>query len=413
MVKNFKDISFSSFEALVDILSDCTDSFLFLLDVENNSVFISEQAGAIFDLPGKKFHHATDILLRLVAKEDQSLFSNELDDVISGKKDNFNLNYRALTKSHNSTWINLRGKIVCFGEEKKSILVGRIEIIDDIMQLDDVSKLPTEVQLRKDFDKVYKQKEKLSGFIMKIDVDKMGEINERHGTRVGDFILSMISDSVKRSIKNFGVAYKINSDEFICMNLKGATAVDASLFYQNLKRSLAEAEQRIDYEEVFTVSAGAVAFFKDSVQLDDLLKKANFTVSVAKEKGGNNLSMFNATDYSKHQRDLKLQEKLRLAIKNNYEEYENKDVCVAGRLLSKRGKGKVSFMDLYDRSGKIQIFAKFDDLGEEEYGFLKKWDIGDIVEVKGFVFKTQMGEISILHGSEVCNIILRYTLGRF
>ena len=82
-------------------------------------------------------------------------------------------------------------------------------------------------------------------------------------------------------------------------------------------------------------------------------------------------------------------------IKNNYEEYENKDVCVAGRLLSKRGKGKVSFMDLYDRSGKIQIFAKFDDLGEDEYGYLKKWDIGDIVEVKGFVFKTQMGEISV------------------
>ena len=51
-------------------------------------------------------------------------------------------------------------------------------------------------------------------------------------------------------------------------------------------------------------------------------------------------------------------------------------------------------MDLWDRSGKIQIFAKFDDLGEEEYGFLKKWDIGDIVEVKGFVFKTQMGEIT-------------------
>ncbi len=82
-------------------------------------------------------------------------------------------------------------------------------------------------------------------------------------------------------------------------------------------------------------------------------------------------------------------------IKNNFEEYENKDVCVAGRLLSKRGKGKVSFMDLHDRTGKIQIFAKFDDLGEEEYGFLKKWDIGDIVEVKGFVFKTQMGEISV------------------
>ena len=87
-------------------------------------------------------------------------------------------------------------------------------------------------------------------------------------------------------------------------------------------------------------------------------------------------------------------------VKEKFEEYENKDVCVAGRIMSKRGKGKVSFLDLHDKSGKIQIFAKFDDLGEEEYGFLKKWDIGDIVEVKGFVFKTKMGEISI-HAKEV------------
>ncbi len=82
-------------------------------------------------------------------------------------------------------------------------------------------------------------------------------------------------------------------------------------------------------------------------------------------------------------------------ILENFETLEGKDVCVAGRIMSKRGKGKVMFMDLHDRDGKIQIFAKFDDLGEEVYKGLKKWDIGDIMEVKGFVFKTQMGEISI------------------
>jgi lysyl-tRNA synthetase class 2 len=83
-----------------------------------------------------------------------------------------------------------------------------------------------------------------------------------------------------------------------------------------------------------------------------------------------------------------------------FEELDGKNVCVAGRIMSKRGKGKVSFLDLHDRSGKIQIFAKRDDLGEDEYAILKRWDIGDIVEVKGFVFKTQMGEISI-HALEV------------
>ncbi|MGN0488766.1 MAG: lysine--tRNA ligase [Ruminococcus sp.] len=87
-------------------------------------------------------------------------------------------------------------------------------------------------------------------------------------------------------------------------------------------------------------------------------------------------------------------------IAQRFDELEEKNVCVAGRIMSKRGKGKVSFLDLHDRSGKIQIFAKRDDLGEDEYAILKRWDIGDIVEVKGFVFKTQMGEISI-HALEV------------
>ena len=82
-----------------------------------------------------------------------------------------------------------------------------------------------------------------------------------------------------------------------------------------------------------------------------------------------------------------------------FDELENQDVCIAGRVMSKRGKGKVSFLDVHDITGKMQIFAKFDDLGEESYNLLKKWDIGDIVEIKGFVFKTKVGEISV-HAKE-------------
>ncbi len=82
-------------------------------------------------------------------------------------------------------------------------------------------------------------------------------------------------------------------------------------------------------------------------------------------------------------------------ITADFDRLENADVCIAGRVMSKRGKGKVSFLDIHDKTGKMQVFAKFDDLGEENYNLLKKWDIGDIVEVKGFVFKTKVGEISV------------------
>ena len=80
-------------------------------------------------------------------------------------------------------------------------------------------------------------------------------------------------------------------------------------------------------------------------------------------------------------------------IESNFEVYEEKTVSVAGRILAKRGHGKVIFMDLQDSKGRIQLFAKKDLL--ENFDDVKKLDIGDIVGVKGEVFKTQMGEISI------------------
>ena len=87
-------------------------------------------------------------------------------------------------------------------------------------------------------------------------------------------------------------------------------------------------------------------------------------------------------------------------IIENFDENEEKTVSVAGRIMSKRGKGKVAFIDIHDRSGKIQIFAKIDDLGEDVYKGLLKWDIGDVIGVEGFVFKTKVGEISI-HAKKV------------
>lgn len=82
-------------------------------------------------------------------------------------------------------------------------------------------------------------------------------------------------------------------------------------------------------------------------------------------------------------------------IINSFEELDGTAVSIAGRLMAKRGMGKSSFCDLHDRYGKIQLFFRINDLGEEAYDEFKKLDIGDIIGVKGTVFKTRMGEISV------------------
>lgn len=82
-------------------------------------------------------------------------------------------------------------------------------------------------------------------------------------------------------------------------------------------------------------------------------------------------------------------------INEKFEEYEGKDVKIAGRLMSKRGQGKVGFYDLMDSTDKIQLFIKKDIVGEEEYALIKSYDIGDILGIEGEVFKTQRGQISV------------------
>ncbi|MBS5965449.1 MAG: lysine--tRNA ligase [Finegoldia magna] len=82
-------------------------------------------------------------------------------------------------------------------------------------------------------------------------------------------------------------------------------------------------------------------------------------------------------------------------ILDNFDEFDEKEVKIAGRIMSKRGHGKVNFMDLQDSVGRIQLFNKVNELGEENYAKVKNMDIGDIVGVEGTIFKTQSGEISI------------------
>ena len=88
------------------------------------------------------------------------------------------------------------------------------------------------------------------------------------------------------------------------------------------------------------------------------------------------------------------------AIVRDYDALENTEVTIAGRLMSRRVMGKAAFAHLLDRAGEIQIYVKRDDVGEDAYKDFKDWDIGDMLGVKGFVFKTKTGEISV-HAKEL------------
>lgn len=87
-------------------------------------------------------------------------------------------------------------------------------------------------------------------------------------------------------------------------------------------------------------------------------------------------------------------------IKADFEALEEKEVTIAGRIMTWRDMGKANFIDVQDRNGRIQTYVRMNDIGEDKFKEFKTWDLGDIVEVKGFVFKTRTGEISV-HAQEI------------
>ena len=87
-------------------------------------------------------------------------------------------------------------------------------------------------------------------------------------------------------------------------------------------------------------------------------------------------------------------------IKANFDKLEEKEVIIAGRIMTWRDMGKANFIDVQDRNGRIQAYVRMNDIGEDKFKEFKSWDLGDIVEVKGFVFKTRTGEISV-HAQEI------------
>ena len=122
----------------------------------------------------------------------------------------------------------------------------------------------------------------------------------------------------------------------------------------------------------------------NELQLSDLLQVRRDKLQELQESGRDpfQITKFDVTHKSQQVRD-------------NYSELEGKRVVVAGRIMSKRGMGKVCFCHIADLQGQIQLFVKKDMLGEDEYAIFKKYDIGDIVGAEGEVFTTQTGEVSI------------------
>jgi lysyl-tRNA synthetase class 2 len=140
------------------------------------------------------------------------------------------------------------------------------------------------------------------------------------------------------------------------------------------------AEKQLTKEEIKQRKLEA----KQEAEMNNLIKERRQKLSTLQEEGKDPFDVY------KVERTHTTQQ-----IKESYEELEDKDVTIAGRLMSKRVHGKAGFSDVHDRYGKMQLYIKIDNVGEEKLKEYKTFDIGDFVSITGTVFKTKTEEVTI------------------
>ncbi len=322
MSYDLENLNLKQLEGIIHILNQCSDSFIYIFNLTDDVYYISAAVKNTFNFSGERIENATHELMKIVFEEDRSILMADLDALRTGLKAEHNLEYRWTNKLGKPVWISCRGRIVPNFANEKRILIGTVSITEEEDRADLLTGLSTEAQLRTDFANFWTKNQCVSGFLLKVDIDNIRTINEQYGVLTGDAIISKIGDCCRKVCSGIAKAYKLASDEFICMNLTGKSAPIAQKLFEDLRREISETDNGLDYDVMFTISGGAVAFMKESSQLDALLKKVNYTVSVAKNGGGNRLVTFNAGDYSKHLRNLDFQEKLRESIRNNFSGFE-------------------------------------------------------------------------------------------
>lgn len=320
MEENTSDI-FKSQNFSASIKESGLNDFIFLIDLKEDTCSISEECVKFIKFPSANFSNAIQTLTSIVHVDDQKLFTDCIEDLKKDSKTpkDFALECRMQATSGSYALVFLRAKYTPL-PNGQAILTGTLCL--KARQKDDVTGLPLEAQMVSDYNDVRRAQGSVSGFILAIRIEGLEHINASLGLEAGDKIFNVVAKTCIQTKDEQTLAYRISGNKIALLNVGGGTATDAQTLYQSLKRRISDIEFDLDYSVVFTISAGIVAFINDISELKDLIKKADFSLSMGKKSGKNNLYFFNNSEYSKHVNRLDLRDKLRDSVKNNFSGFE-------------------------------------------------------------------------------------------
>ena len=362
-------------EVLLEIIAECMDDYLYVLDLQNNKMEISQSALDRFMISETYMRNAKQEIMSAVYEEDRAMFEKHMQAVMDGKEKVHDIHYRWLDKNGLPVWVNCRGVVIDDEDGKPGYLVGCLNETGNQRRADNVTGLLGGMEF---CDYLRSQKKPVTtGFLMHIGIDDFAAVNETHGSNYGDYVLKSVADCMKECLSGNQRLYHLVADQYVIVDLDSTSMDDAIQLKKKIGEKIDEFIISEKYEVVFSASAGVIDASTVAEGYEECRKKFEFSLKKAKRMGKNNIYFYRQEDYEKFQRNGRIISALRSSIANGcegFEVYYQPIVdCVSGRVIgaealmrytmvTEEGKewlSPVEFIPLLEKSGLIIPAGRF------------------------------------------------------
>lgn len=313
--------TYQIFREIISNFAACMDDYLYVYDIQEDLYYIDPKAAERFKLDKNEFRDVTEEHKKFVYPEDFPMLATDLEKMTNGEKDYHNLQYRWISAEGKPIWINCRGRILQDSEERPQFMIGCINEIGAKQKADNVSGLLGETAFQAQLEAFHGNCPK--GFLLRIGIDDFRDINEKFGTKYGDFVLRAVAECIENCLELGQKAYRMSGDEFLIFEFMGGTKEKADDLYHKIRSAVDDVIEKNHYEAVYTISGGIVTNRHIS-QIDylELTKISQFALSEAKLRGKNQCYIFCSEDYRKFLRKRKLLRALRESVENDFAGFE-------------------------------------------------------------------------------------------
>ena len=362
-------------EILLEIIAECMDDYLYVLDLQNNKMEISQSALDRFMISETQMRNAKQEIMSAVYEEDRAMFEKHMQAVMDGKEKVHDIHYRWLDKNGLPVWVNCRGVVIDDEDGKPGYLVGCLNETGNQRRADNVTGLLGGMEF---CDYLRSQKKPVTtGFLMHIGIDDFAAVNGTHGSNYGDYVLKSVADCMKECLSGNQRLFHLIADQYVIVDLDSTSMDDAIQLKKKIGEKIDEFIISEKYEVVFSASAGVIDASTVAEGYEECRKKFEFSLKKAKRMGKNNIYFYRQEDYEKFQRNGRIISALRSSIANGcegFEVYYQPIVdCVSGRVIgaealmrytmvTEEGKewlSPVEFIPLLEKSGLIIPAGRF------------------------------------------------------